>query len=82
MLGGGTFGPGAVFVVFAVVLLIIALNVLFLGEETMGRSLDDISPRKRAPKLKRRAVAPPTPKLKSQLWLRQPLPYALFVRAL
>ena len=43
MLGGGTFGPGAVFVVFAVVLLIIALNVLFLGEETMGRSLDDIS---------------------------------------
>lgn len=43
MLGGGTFGPGAVFVVFAIVLLVIALNVLFLGEETMGRSLDDIS---------------------------------------
>ncbi|MDP8951405.1 MAG: MFS transporter [Actinomycetota bacterium] len=43
MLGGGTFGPGAVFVVFAAVLLIIALNVLLLGEETMGRNLDEIS---------------------------------------
>ena len=43
MLGGETFGPGAVFVVFAAVLLVIALNVLFLGEETMGRSLDEIS---------------------------------------
>ena len=43
MLGGGTFGPGAVFVVFAVVLLVIALDVLILGEETMGRTLDEIS---------------------------------------
>ena len=43
MLGGTSFGPGAVFVVFAVVLLVIALDVLILGEETMGRSLDDIS---------------------------------------
>ena len=43
MLGGGTFGPGAVFVVFAAVLLVIALDVLILGEETMGRTLDEIS---------------------------------------
>ena len=43
MLGGTSFGPGAVFAVFAVVLLIIALDVLILGEETMGRSLDEIS---------------------------------------
>ncbi len=40
---GGTFGPGAVFVVFAAVLLVIALDVLILGEETMGRTLDEIS---------------------------------------
>ncbi len=43
MLGGTAFGPGAVFVVFAAVLLIIALNVAIFGEETMGRSLDEIS---------------------------------------
>ncbi len=43
MLGGTSFGPGAVFVVFAIVLLVIALDVLILGEETMGRSLDEIS---------------------------------------
>ena len=43
MLGGGTFGPGAVFVVFAAVLLVIALDVLILGEETVGRALDEIS---------------------------------------
>ena len=43
MLGGGTFGYGAVFVVFAAVLLVIALDVLLLGEETMGRTLDEIS---------------------------------------
>ena len=43
LLGGTALGPGAVFVVFAAVLLIIALNVIILGEETMGRSLDEIS---------------------------------------
>nr|WP_207955997.1 MFS transporter [Rubrobacter marinus] len=48
MLGGGTFGPGAVFVVFAAVLLVIALDVLVLGEETMGRTLDEISGEARA----------------------------------
>ena len=49
MLGGTAFGPGAVFVVFAAVLLIIALNVAILGEETMGRSLDEISEGSKVP---------------------------------
>ena len=37
------FGPTAVFVMFAAVLLVIALDVLFLGEETKGRALEEIS---------------------------------------
>ncbi len=43
MLGGWGLGPGAVFTVFAAVLLIIALDVLLLGEETRGRTLEEIS---------------------------------------
>ncbi len=36
-------GTTAVFAMFAAVLLLISLNVLFLGEETQGRTLEDIS---------------------------------------
>jgi hypothetical protein len=36
-------GTTAVFAMFAAVLLLISLNVLFLGEETRGRTLEDIS---------------------------------------
>ena len=43
MLGEGGLGTTAVFAMFAAVLLLISLNVLFLGEETRGRTLEDIS---------------------------------------
>jgi len=43
MLGEGGVGVTAVFAMFAAVLLFIALDVLFLGEETRGRSLEEIS---------------------------------------
>ena len=43
MLGGDGVGVVAVFSMFAAVLLIIAANVLLLGEETKGRTLDEIS---------------------------------------
>ena len=39
-IGLGTTG---VFAMFAAVLLLISLNVLFFGEETRGRTLEDIS---------------------------------------
>lgn len=43
MLGPLALGVGVVFAVFAAVLLVIALDVLLLGEETKGRSLAEIS---------------------------------------
>lgn len=43
MLGAQGFGASSVFVMFAAVLLVIALDVLFLGEETKGRALEEIS---------------------------------------
>lgn len=43
MLGAQGFGASSVFVMFAAVLLVIALDVLFLGEETKGRTLEEIS---------------------------------------
>ncbi len=36
-------GTTAVFAMFAAVLLLISLKVLFLGEETQGCTLEDIS---------------------------------------
>jgi MFS transporter, putative metabolite:H+ symporter len=39
----GPLGPTAVFIMFAAVLLVIALDVLLLGEETRGRTLEEIS---------------------------------------
>lgn len=43
MLGAPAFGTLAVFSMFAAVLLVIAANVWLLGEETRGRTLDEIS---------------------------------------
>jgi MFS transporter, putative metabolite:H+ symporter len=43
MLGGWGIGYESVFVMFAVVLLIGALNVLLLGEETKGKTLEEIA---------------------------------------
>ena len=43
MLGIQGFGASSVFVMFAAVLLVIALDVLFLGEETKGRAIEEIS---------------------------------------
>ena len=43
MLGDTGAGVVTVFIMFAAVLLVIAANVLFLGEETQGRTLDEIS---------------------------------------
>jgi putative MFS transporter len=43
MLSEGGLGTTAVFAMFAAVLLLISLNVLFFGEETRGRTLEDIS---------------------------------------
>ncbi len=43
MLGAPGFGTLAIFSMFAMVLLIIAGDVWILGEETQGRSLDEIS---------------------------------------
>ncbi len=43
MLGTQGFGASSVFVMFAAVLLVIALDVLFLGEETKGRAIEEIS---------------------------------------
>lgn len=43
MLGPAGFGVGVVFAVFAAVLLVIALDVLLLGEETKGRALGEVS---------------------------------------
>ncbi len=43
MLGEGGLGTTAVFAMFAAVLLLISLNVLFLGEETRGRTFENIS---------------------------------------
>ena len=43
MLGAQGFGAPSVFVMFATVLILIALDVLFLGEETKGRALEVIS---------------------------------------
>lgn len=39
----GPLGAGGVFGMFAAVLLVIALDVLFLGEETKGLTLEEIS---------------------------------------
>jgi len=43
LIGRGGLGAGMVFAMFAAVLLIVALDVLLLGEETKGRSLGEIS---------------------------------------
>ncbi len=43
MLGAPALGTLAVFSMFAAVLLVIAVNVWLLGEETRGRTLDEIS---------------------------------------
>jgi len=43
MVGGGGAGYEAVFIMFAAVLLVGALNVALLGEETKGKSLEQIA---------------------------------------
>ncbi|MEA4902052.1 MFS transporter [Desulfitobacterium sp.] len=43
MLGTMKMTTNAVFVMFTIVLIIVALDVLILGEETKGKSLDDIN---------------------------------------
>lgn len=57
MLGGWGLGPGAVFTIFAAVLLVIALDVAVLGEETRGRTLEEISAETSTPEERPAAVA-------------------------